>query len=163
MHRVEFEPRTEDRTRLLASKNLIRTNRNMDKATAFTSSKCWPEGRAKFGTLAWRIMLQCMLKKWVWGYGLNPYGLERRPVPDWVSLQVGNFFSSRAVVNYFRKTLFLSGTKVIKPNSVFCKTNCHRHRHHSSHNNKRSSRRRRSDHPHHHHHHHYLYSECQAI
>ena len=53
-----------------------------DRATVCTSSTCWPKGRTNWVTLAWRIMLECMLKKWVEGYGLNSYGLERRPVPD---------------------------------------------------------------------------------
>ena len=59
MSRAEFEPKTEDRTRLVASNNFMRTNRNMNKATAFTSSICWSKGRANWGSLTWRIMLQC--------------------------------------------------------------------------------------------------------
>jgi hypothetical protein len=77
---VEFKPKTEDRTRILASKNFIRTaNRNMDQQHIFAKRK------SQMGNLSLENNVTMYAKEMggrIWIEGLNSYGLERRPVSD---------------------------------------------------------------------------------
>jgi ABC-type sugar transport system ATPase subunit len=89
---VEFEPRTEDRARLLASKNFTRTtNRNMDKAIYCVHQQhMLAERKSQMGNLSLENNVTMYAKEmgrrtwteFIWIRRETCARLEERPVPD---------------------------------------------------------------------------------